>query len=287
MVNLLEQDIYKKKFLDLLKVKNYDDFKNKDYKIIIEEKHKTKKVKINCDKIINLKEKNLEIEITNNCEILINFIKPKSYCFLKIKVLKNVKANIYLFLDNTSFLITQIDCLKNSNVKVCEFVKKSELFFFEAKLFEKSKIDILSGCYFRQNSYLFNSVKHIEKSSTSNVLSRVLSLADKIINDGLIKIEKNSKLSKGFLELENIIISKESKILTEPVLEIENNNVVCSHKASVSNVKEDTKFFLQTKGYTDNEIIKIIVKDIMLNPIKFISSKKILQNLEKNILSGL
>ena len=223
--------------------------------------------------ILNIKKNNSHIKINKSSNVLINLNNSKeNFFFIQIDTSKKVVCNINFLVNSNSFVIVNLNISKYSNVFLGEFILNSKHFFLSSNLLENSKIDLIGFSKTENNSYILNSVNHIEEKSTSNVLFNSIINSNKVINDGSIKIGKNAKNSSGFLELENLVLDKNSICLSEPILEIENNNVKCSHKSSISNIKDIDKFFLKTKGFDENRIKNLVIKNIVFSPLNIVQN---------------
>ena len=266
---------YQKEFLELINKKelevNFLD--NNFYKKIVDNNFRKNETIVNKDLILNIKKNNSRIKINKSSNVLINLNNSKeNFFFIQIDISKKVVCNINFLVNSNSFVIVNLNISKYSNVFLGEFILNSKHFFLSSNLLENSKIDLIGFSKTENNSYILNSVNHIEEKSTSNVLFNSIINSNKVINDGSIKIGKNAKNSSGFLELENLVLDKNSICLSEPILEIENNNVKCSHKSSISNIKDIDKFFLKTKGFDENRIKNLVIKNIVFSPLNIVQN---------------
>lgn len=92
-------------------------------------------------------------------------------------------------------------------------------------------------------------VEHIAPDTKANVQVRaVLKGGAKLNFAGKVKINKNAGGSDSFLELKVLLIGESCSVKAVPALEIENNNVKCSHKVSVSGPNEEEIFYLMSRG---------------------------------------
>ena len=80
---------------------------------------------------------------------------------------------------------------------------------------------------------------------------------------GLARVEKNAPGSKSFVECKAILLGENSKARADPVLEILNNDVECSHSASVKEIDQKQVFYLQTRGIRESEAKDLIVSGFL------------------------
>ncbi|MGH2709824.1 MAG: Fe-S cluster assembly protein SufD [Actinomycetota bacterium] len=102
---------------------------------------------------------------------------------------------------------------------------------------------------------------HIAPHCTSDLLYKgALRDSSRVVYSGLIHIAPGAAGSNAFQTNRNIVLSDEAKADSIPNLEIENNDVKCSHAASVGPVDEDEVFYLQTRGIPREEAVRLIVR---------------------------
>lgn len=96
--------------------------------------------------------------------------------------------------------------------------------------------------------------KHLAPQTTSHVVVKSL-LNDKaqLNYRGTIFIAKNAPLSDASLENRNLLLSPLAKVISEPALEILQNDVRCHHAATTSSINREALFFSQTRGLTHKQ----------------------------------
>jgi Fe-S cluster assembly protein SufB len=76
---------------------------------------------------------------------------------------------------------------------------------------------------------------------------------------GLAKIENSAPGSISRVECKALVLGEKAKARADPLLEILNNDVDCSHAASVREIEREKVFYLQTRGLSENEARQMIV----------------------------
>ena len=71
--------------------------------------------------------------------------------------------------------------------------------------------------------------------------------------------EKASKTAAKQLN-KNILLSEEAKIYTKPQLQIDTDDVKCAHGATVSQIRDEELFYLQTRGLTKAEATSFLIE---------------------------
>lgn len=112
-----------------------------------------------------------------------------------------------------------------------------------------------------QQHYDFNiSSEHLAPNTTSDMLSRgVLTEKSRLIFNGLVKIGNNGANSNGFQTQNTLMLSPEARADATPMLEIDNNDVKCSHATTIGRVDDDQLFYLMSRGLSKAEAEQTIV----------------------------
>jgi len=114
---------------------------------------------------------------------------------------------------------------------------------------------------------------HNAPNTYSNMLTKG-SLNDKsIVNyNGLIKINKNAHNSNGYQKNDTILLNENSQSNSIPKLEIDNNEVRCTHGSSTSYLDENMLFYLMSRGLNEKEAKITLVKGFLneiINKVNF------------------
>jgi Fe-S cluster assembly protein SufD len=101
---------------------------------------------------------------------------------------------------------------------------------------------------------------HVAPSTTSDLLFKgaVEGLASSIYT-GLIHIGKDASGVNAFQTNRNIKLSEGAWAHSDPNLEIENNDVRCSHASTIGPVNEDQRFYLESRGVPPQVAERLIV----------------------------
>lgn len=76
---------------------------------------------------------------------------------------------------------------------------------------------------------------------------------------GLIRIEKNAAHSEAFQTNRNLTLGEGAWAESVPNLEIETNEVKCSHASTVGSIDEDQRFYLESRGIPPEVAERLIV----------------------------
>ena len=80
------------------------------------------------------------------------------------------------------------------------------------------------------------------------------------VYSGLIKVEPGAQKTDAFQQNRNLVLDRTARADSIPNLEIEANDVRCTHGATVSQVEEEHIFYLQARGIPRTEAQKLVVE---------------------------
>lgn len=128
---------------------------------------------------------------------------------------------------------------------------------------DKSRIEN-TIVFFAKNNEKFNistNANHIGKNTKSKLTARG-AVKDKaqVLTRGIIKIEKEAKESEGYQKQDSLLLSEEAEVDSMPMLEIDCDDVTCSHGSTIGHIDEEKKFYLQTRGLNEKEAIEQIIR---------------------------
>ena len=101
---------------------------------------------------------------------------------------------------------------------------------------------------------------HVAPDTTSELLFKG-ALADhsRSVYTGLIRVGPDARGTEAFQTNRNLKLSEHAWAESVPNLEIENNDVKCSHASAVGPVDPDQRFYLESRGVPTDEAEKLIV----------------------------
>jgi Fe-S cluster assembly protein SufD len=122
----------------------------------------------------------------------------------------------------------------------------------------------VTGAYFADGSQHLDYdtlQKHLAPNTTSDFAFKG-ALRDKAtaVWRGMIRVEKDAQKTNAYQENRNLLLSRESHADSIPGLEIEANDVRCTHGATVSQVDRDELFYCMARGLSRGEAERLIVR---------------------------
>ncbi|MEM9365252.1 MAG: Fe-S cluster assembly protein SufD [Planctomycetota bacterium] len=76
---------------------------------------------------------------------------------------------------------------------------------------------------------------------------------------GMIKVDKEAQKTDGYQRNDNLVLSERSRADSIPGLEIEADDVRCTHGSTTAKVDEDQIFYARCRGFTRKEATRMIV----------------------------
>ena len=102
---------------------------------------------------------------------------------------------------------------------------------------------------------------HIAPDTSSNLLFKgAIDDEARSIYTGLIRVGPEARGTNAFQTNRNLKLSDTAWAESVPNLEIENNDVACSHASTVGPVEEEQMFYLQSRGVPDDVAERLIVE---------------------------
>ena len=77
---------------------------------------------------------------------------------------------------------------------------------------------------------------------------------------GLIRVEKGARGTNAFQTNRNLVLHEGAHADSVPNLEIEDNDVRCSHASAVGPINDDQRFYLESRGIPPTTAERMIVR---------------------------
>ncbi len=111
-----------------------------------------------------------------------------------------------------------------------------------------------------QQKTLNLTVHHHQALCQSQIITRAV-ITDKAKSSftGNIFVYPNASKTKAHLDNKNLLLSEGASAFTKPELEIYNDDVQCSHGATVGFLDQDALFYLTSRGISESESKKLLI----------------------------
>jgi Fe-S cluster assembly protein SufD len=140
----------------------------------------------------------------------------------------------------------------------------------------------------RQHLAYFTRQDHIAPHTTSDLLYKG-GLKDKsrVVWKGMIRVEKDAQRTDAYQKDDNLLLSDTARADSIPGLEIEANDVRCTHGATVGRADDEMIFYAQSRGVSKDTAIRLIVEGFFANVYDRISLEPVRETLRQAVAAKL
>lgn len=125
---------------------------------------------------------------------------------------------------------------------------------------------------------------HNAPHTVSDILTKgALTENAKCLYRGLVRIEKNAFGSNGYQKEDTLLLSSDASADSIPNLEIENNDVRCTHGASIGRIDREKLFYMMSRGLPEELATREYVKAFFEPLIQKIQIEKLRENMHEMI----
>ena len=202
--------------------------------------------------------------------------------------------------ENSKVIILEINQNANSDLKRKFTVKRNaSLFFISCNFGEgnsllstnlegegaSSKVMVI---FFGDNNQKLElkgeSIHNAPNTNSDLMVKGVLNGSSKANFEGLVRVEENAFNSSGYQKEDTLLLSSDAESNLIPNLEIKNNNVKCSHGATVGRINQEQLFYLSSRGISEKMAKVMLIEGFFEPIIKEISSEDIKKQIGEIIL---
>ncbi|MFO0908283.1 MAG: Fe-S cluster assembly protein SufD [Isosphaeraceae bacterium] len=140
----------------------------------------------------------------------------------------------------------------------------------------------------RQHLAYFTRQDHAAPHTTSDLLYKGgLKDRSRVVWKGMIRVEKDAQRTDAYQKNDNLVLSDSARADSIPGLEIEANDVRCTHGATAGRVDEDMIFYAQARGVSREEAIRLIVEGFFANVYDRITLEPVRETLRQAVAAKL
>jgi Fe-S cluster assembly protein SufD len=140
----------------------------------------------------------------------------------------------------------------------------------------------------RQHLAYFTRQDHIAPHTTSDLLYKGgLKGRSRIVWKGMIRVEKDAQRTDAYQKNDNLVLSDTARADSIPGLEIEANDVRCTHGATAGRVDEDMIFYSQARGIPRETAIRLIVEGFFAGVYDRITLEPVRETLRQAVATKL
>ncbi|MFP4401698.1 MAG: SufB/SufD family protein [Candidatus Nanoarchaeia archaeon] len=183
----------------------------------------------------NEKELHTQIEVSKSIHSSVEFM-PHSCMISKLVIEEGVDFNLNFYAHPNSIILLDCEIKKGAKCNINGYYSANE-----------GKI------------WMYVKLLHVGEGSHSNLyVLGYSSNNSECVNDGLVQIGREAQHSSGYQTMNNYVLSQQSKVFSEPQLEIFNPNVECSHGCTISPIDKEVIYYLQSRGLEYEESVELL-----------------------------
>jgi len=130
----------------------------------------------------------------------------------------------------------------------------------------------MNGVYFSGSGQVIDldtQQNHLAAQAHSDLLYKGAAIGNgKAIWEGMIYVDYIAQQTDSYQSNRNLILDQRAEIKTIPGLEINANDVSCSHGATVGRLNDDELFYSQSRGIPVREAEKLILEGFFEDVLK-------------------
>lgn len=100
----------------------------------------------------------------------------------------------------------------------------------------------------------------VADTKSSLVMKGMLQDASRMNYQGLIKIDKSAKRTYASQQNQNIVLSKDAKVVSVPSIEVLQHDVQCFHGSAIGKFDQQQLWYLQSKGLSYKAAYQLLVQ---------------------------
>jgi Fe-S cluster assembly protein SufD len=139
-----------------------------------------------------------------------------------------------------------------------------------------------------QHTDTHSTIEHLVKNCKSNQTYKgVLSGKSRAVFNGKVFVAEGASGTDGYQSNKNLLLSNDARVDTKPQLEIFNDDVKCSHGATVGQLEDEELFYLLSRGLNEPLARNLLTYGFAEEVINKIEIESIKKQLDKAVLNRL
>lgn len=133
---------------------------------------------------------------------------------------------------------------------------------------EGQEFEIFGAFHTKEHEHIDLSVVVIHNAphTSANITLKGVCEDTSVLNlSGTIIVKKEAVGTKSFLKEKILMLSEKASATATPNLEINTDDVKCSHAATISQIPEEHLFYLMSRGISKLDAIALIVDGFLFN----------------------
>ncbi len=129
-------------------------------------------------------------------------------------------------------------------------------------------------------------VDHLVPNCVSRQLYKgILADSARAVFNGRVIVRPHAEKTDGFQMNQNLLLSRSARVDTKPQLEIQNDDVRCTHGATIGQVDDDQRFYLMSRGIEKDEATNMLSRGFAADVLYTLSDRRLQDSLH-GLLDG-
>lgn len=214
----------------------------------------------------------LEIEIYDNDDLEIFYNINNDYKInVNIKIKEKINTTIYeQYIDNNLKIKNCYNIDKNCDVSIQKFYCNNKIHQFDLINLngENSKIKYLTKSINSEKNKYNLVINHNAKNTNSDVINNGINILNGQTHFDITGYVPKNIINCCLNQVNQIINFNKNKCQINPILLIDENDVIANHSAFIGEFSEEQLFYLQSRGIKYEDAIKLLIKGFMLANLK-------------------
>lgn len=182
--------------------------------------------------------------------------------------LHQLVTSIHLFTSRNTFVS------KNANVTLHDSGIGTQVFSLNSTihLLDEGALGYQYGSFFigaNQQYYINQASYHYAPLTESDIKTKAVVLENaSALFEGLVRMFAGTHQAKGFEKIDVISLSPTVRVRAIPTLEIDTNDVECSHGATIGQLDKNKLFYLQSRGLKESLAKQLLIQGFFTPQLK-------------------
>lgn len=151
-----------------------------------------------------------------------------------------------------------------------------------------AKYESIAGIGENNQSHIHMRLYHDAKNCESRIrVKNGLTGNATVSTDGTVLVGRGASGTDSNQLVTNLLLSDKASANTKPNLIIENDDVDCSHGATVGGLDDESIFYLKSRGFSADQARSILLTGFIKESLRLISVESVAKRANKNILTNL
>jgi len=168
-----------------------------------------------------------------------------------------------------------------------KFTKQEIISFLDGKGARVNNFSLFLADKQQQFDFAAPCYHNAEQTHTNIIAKGAVKDKSKAVFRGVIHIKENATNATGYQKEDNLILDDTAEADAIPMLYIDNNDVKCSHGATIGQVDKEKLFYMQSRGISEEKAQQIIIEGFFDSLLKQIGteliSEEIIERIKKTI----